>query len=493
MHGQAAGENQIVRSLVERGVTTRAAYEAAAREHKVTGRAIGDILVKNGFLRHRSLIDVMLETAPDLVRDERVIVPHIDPQALMKTRSMIVAETEQALYVASLSPEWVAREAIRKSDPRNVEFVPASVDRIDAYLADVERMHAKNEESQLDLLLHETLGVGASDIHIVPRRETYTIFIRRLGVREIQHEGTMDEYHVLVARIKDRARMDLSERRIPQDGGFQIEYGGRFVDLRIATVPSVYGEVVVIRLLDQESVNVTLDGLGINPLAEWRAGTSRTDGLCLICGPTGSGKTTTLNATLREMDRFGRSIFTAEDPVEYQLPYVGQVNINPLVGLDFSRALKAFMRADPDIIVLGEVRDEETARNMSRAAETGHLVMATLHAGSIHGAAQRMKDLGVDVRELKFLLRSVLVQRLVRTICQSCRGVGCPRCHGTGYGGRTIVSEGIYFRDERDVARMLSGERWWPTLADDALLKCEQGVTDQREVERVFGEEVARG
>ncbi|MFN4262030.1 MAG: GspE/PulE family protein, partial [Gemmataceae bacterium] len=174
---------------------------------------------------------------------------------------------------------------------------------------------------------------------------SYTVFFRHLGVRRIVHEGDLEEYNMLVARIKDLSRMDLAERRIPQDGGYSMEYNGKLVDLRVATLPVGSAEYVVIRLLDPDRVQPNLDKLGITRVDEWRKGVSRPDGLCLICGPTGSGKTTTLNASIREMDRFASSIFTLEDPVEYRIPYIGQVNINQPLGLDFARGIRAFMRS----------------------------------------------------------------------------------------------------------------------------------------------------
>jgi general secretion pathway protein E len=234
-----------------------------------------------------------------------------------------------------------------------------------------------------------------------------------------------------------------------------------------------------------------LDGLGITRLVEWRKGVSRPNGLCLICGPTGSGKTTTLNATVKEMDRFERAIFTMEDPVEYRIPYVGQVGANPAVGLDFARGVRAFMRLDPDVIVVGEVRDAETARNAIKAAETGHLVLATLHTSTIYGAVGRLRDLDVPAHELRYLLRSVLVQNLMRTVCHHCHGDGCAVCQNTGYSGRTVISECAYFSSEHDVQRLLDGDVWWPTLMDDAILKFRQGQSTADEVIRLFGAEAA--
>jgi len=316
------------------------------------------------------------------------------------------------------------------------------------------------------------------------------VFFRHLGVRHHVHEGDLDEYNTLAARIKDLSRMDLAERRIPQDGGFQMEYNGKLVDLRVADL--AHGR----QLSTWSSACSTPTACSLRSMA-WASpalrsgekGWSRPDGLCLICGPTGSGKTTTLNASIKEMDRFGSSIFTLEDPVEYRIPYLGQVNTNPALGLDFARGIRAFMRSDPDIIVVGEIRDPETARNAIKAAETGHLVLGTLHTGTIHGALQRLRDLDVPANELVYLLRSVLVQRLLRTICTSCQGAGCQACSHTGYAARTIVSECAYFPGEEDVKKLLKGDRWWPSMLEDAVGKYEEGLTTSKEIIRVFGEE----
>jgi general secretion pathway protein E len=262
------------------------------------------------------------------------------------------------------------------------------------------------------------------------------------------------------------------------------------------TIPTTNGEYIVMRILDPDRVQNRLDDLGITRLEHWRRGFNQANGLCIICGPTGSGKTTTLNATVGEMDRFGKAIFTVEDPVEYPISFTGQVNINESVGLDFARTVRAFMRADPDIINIGEVRDEETARAMVRAAETGHLVLATLHASSIRGAVSRLEYLGVPPHDLRFIMRALMVQNLVKTLCKRCKGEGCEYCFDTGYGGRRIVSEVQSFTDEGEFDRMVKGEVFWPTLIEDAVDRLEEGATDLRELDRIYGirvhEEISR-
>ena len=475
--------------LLSKGLINEVQLHAALEEQKITQERLGMILVRGGFITRRVLLDAILATNPDQIHGESLFTARVPPEVLLATRTMVVAETEDRVFVATLDSERQAELEIKRYYPEaRLVFVAANFEQVDNYLEDLRSM-MQDDDSLVDKLLRRAFSEGVSDMHIIPRYGSYSVFFRRLGVRHLVHEGDLDEYNTLAARIKDLSRMDLAERRIPQDGGFQMEYNGKLVDLRVATVPTGTSEYIVMRLLDPDRVQPSLEGLGITRVAEWRKGVSRPDGLCLICGPTGSGKTTTLNASVKEMDRFGNSIFTLEDPVEYRIAYLGQVNVNPALGLDFARGIRAFMRADPDVIIVGEIRDPETARNAIKAAETGHLVLGTLHTGTIHGAVQRLRDLDVPANELVYLLRTVLVQRLVRTICPHCAAQGCKACAGTGYGGRSIVSECAYFPGEEDVKRMLEGERSWPSMLEDALLKYRMGVTTEREVVRVFGEE----
>lgn len=472
---------------LERDWISAPILEAALEEQKVTGERLGQVLVRNGFITRKRLLEAILDTNPDMVHDEKFFSPRVPGELLIEHQAMLMAETSDKLYAATTGPQEALALALEPyRGRRELVFSAVNHEELDEYLQEIESI-LKNQDSLVTRYIRMAIEANASDIHILPRRNSYTIMFRIDGVRQRVHEGALDEYNSLAARIKDLAKMDIAERRVPQDGGFGIEYRGRQVDLRVATVPTVNSETLVLRLLDPDKVNPSLFGLGITRLADWRRGLSWPDGLCFICGPTGSGKTTTLSASLREMDRFGRAIYTAEDPVEYQLPFVSQVNINTLVGLDFSRAVKAFMRADPDIIITGEVRDADTARNCIKGAETGHLMLATLHTGSILGAKNRLRDIGVPPNELVTILRSILVQRLVRKICPECKGKGCDYCHDTGYHGRTLVTECAHFNSPDDVRRMLDEEVWWPSMTEDAVLKVKEGITDAAEVVRVFG------
>lgn len=479
--------------LVNKNLVTPTQRQVTLAEYEVTREPIGILLVRNGFITHDKYIESVIEFNPEIIVNEETISNNIDYEVLLKYNIMIIAETKETLYLSTLSEQSIVEAQISHIfKNKKIQFMPAIIERIDKYLDKVRYM-AYSESSFLERIMKDAIQKEASDIHILPKNSSYSIFFRIDGVKRLMHEGEMEEYYSLVARIKDRSRMDLAEKRIPQDGGFQIENNSKLIDMRVATIPTATNsEKVVIRLLDPDKIQPKLGLLGITRVDQWRKGVSRPDGIALICGPTGSGKTTTLQASIREMDRFGKAIYSVEDPVEYRIPFIAQVNINKAVGLDFSSSVKAFMRADPDVIMIGEIRDEETARNAIKAAETGHLVVGTLHTSSIRNTIDRLRDIGVSANELRYVLRTVLVQRLVRTICVSCGGKGCVDCDYQGYKGRTVVSECQYFKDDKDFDKIINGDIDWPLMIDDALHKVETGQSDAQEIIRVFGEEGER-
>jgi len=482
--------------FLSKGLINRQALEAASREQEVTGDRIGQILVANGFLTDKDRIKGVLEISSERIAQENVSTTRIPAPILDELSIIISAVTDTKIFVSTMSDEEVVRRVVAEHYPeKEIEFVSFNPMAMGEFITKMKRTASTDDaseapETMLDRTLYRALSEGASDIHIIPRRKSYTVMFRLLGVRRIVHEGPLEEFYTMMAQIKDRGRMDLAEKRKPQDGGFQFEHNGRMIDLRVASLPAAEGEICVLRVLDPDRVQPTLSQLGITRLEHWRRGFNQLHGLCLICGQTGSGKTTTLNASIKELDRFGKSIYTIEDPVEYRIPYTGQVSVNTAVGLTFSAGVRALMRADPDVIVLGEVRDEDTARNAVKAADTGHLVIATLHTGSILGAVSRLRDLGIDPRELRYLLRAVLVQTLVRVRCSHCEGGGCPACRGTGYSSRTVVSECEHFLDEEAVDAVIEGKRSWPTIAEDAVGLFRAGKTTEEELRRVFGSQV---
>ena len=496
-----AGGHDIGSVLVERKMVSKKALHAATMESRITGNRIGLSLVRNGLLSQRDLIQTILGIAPEALMTERVATSRVPIDTLRRHNIVLAAETAEAIFVATLSNEDTTRRIVAEWYPeKSVVFVPYIASQASEFHAIVQQSGIEGdlgeEDERLDQLITRAYEKQASDIHFIPKASTFSVFFRILGERQLVHEGTIGEYQLLSAQIKNRAGMDIAETRRAQDGIFHMEFAAKVVDFRTVTVPTTNGEYVVMRILDPDRVQNRLDDLGITRVEHWRRGFNQANGLCIICGPTGSGKTTTLNATVGEMDRFGKAIFTVEDPVEYPISFTGQVNINESVGLDFARTVRAFMRADPDIINIGEVRDEETARAMVRAAETGHLVLATLHASSIRGAVSRLEYLGVPPHDLRFIMRSLMVQNLVKTMCRRCKGDGCDACFDTGYGGRRIVSEVQSFTDEGEFDRMVNGEIFWPTVIEDAVNLLEAGDTDLRELDRVYGvrvhEEIGR-
>lgn len=480
--------------LVDRGMITARALKAAEMERSVTGGRIGPVLVRNGLLGQKDLINTILDVAPEELASERVSHSRIPIRILQQHKILLAAETDAKIYVATRNDERIAGDIVSSWYPdRTIDFVAYNPEHMSEFITRMQMTVGATEgeeiaeDERLEDLIYRAYDKGASDIHVTPKPRSYTVFFRILGERHLIHEGPLSEYRALVAQIKNRAGMDIAEDRLPQDGVFNMEFASKVVDFRTVTVPVQDGEYVVLRILDPDAVRNSLDDLGISRVEHWRRGFRQSNGLCLICGPTGSGKTTTLNATVAELDRFGEAIFTVEDPVEYPISYAGQVTINDAIGLSYPRALRAFMRADPDIINIGEVRDEETARTMIRAAETGHMVLATLHASTIRGAISRLEYLNIPPRDLRYIIRSIMVQNLVKTVCTSCAGSGCEKCFNTGYAGRTIVSEVQYFENENEFDRMVKGEVFWPRLISDAVDVMDRGVTNLRELDRVYG------
>lgn len=468
--------------LLHVGKITPQMLLTANEQRKISDEPLGDILVRNGFITQKDKIEALTLIDIAQLSDESTLVTRCPPQALIDTETIIFVESHEDVYLSSLQRREDVETRLSPYYPGcTFHWNPVDIERLEVYL---DKLHLlmKDKENRLEWLIHKSLGSGASDIHIEPRHLSYSAFFRIDGKKRHYYEGDLDEYLRLLSQVKERSNLDPAERRVPQDGGFQIEYQNRPVDLRVATTPTIDGEKVVIRLLDPENTEIDIKKIGITRVSEWLKGTSEPFGICLVCGPTGSGKTTTLNSTLRQMDRFSKSIYTIEDPVEYRIPYISQVNVNPIVGLDFARGLKAMMRMDPDIITVGEIRDLETAEIAIKAAETGHLVLGTLHTGSIVGALERLRDIGVQTSDIRNLLRSVLVQRLVRKVCDHCHGKGCDICEWDGHKGRIVISEVNFFNNGEEVLAASHDEITWPTFIDDLIEKYQNGETSREEV-----------
>lgn len=318
----------------------------------------------------------------------------------------------------------------------------------------------------INMLFTQAVQERVSDIHIEPFEHSSVVRYRRDGVLGEVARPHRALHAAMASRIKIMANLDIAEKRLPQDGRIALRLGGRSIDVRVSTVPTSHGERLVLRLLEKDSGRQNLDALGMaaDTRERFAALLGHAHGIVLVTGPTGSGKTTTLYAALQTMDRRTRNIVTVEDPVEYDLPGIGQISVNTRIELGFARALRAILRQDPDVIMIGEVRDLETAQIAVQASLTGHLVLATLHTNDAASAVTRLIDLGIERFLLASSMRGVLAQRLVRCLCPVCRkpqattakdrellgpscperiwtAVGCPVCNGLGYSGRTGIYE----------------------------------------------------
>ena len=362
----------------------------------------------------------------------------------------------------------------------------------------------------LNALLSQALREGASDIHIEPFERHSVVRYRVDGtLRDIVRPGR-GLHAALVSRIKIMSDLDIAEKRLPQDGRILLRLGGRPIDVRVSTLPGGHGERVVLRLLDQERGRLTPDALGMAP--DTRSGLDalvhQSHGIVLVTGPTGSGKTTTLYAMLSRIDAATTNVLTVEDPIEYDLPGIGQTQVNARIGMSFARALRAILRQDPDVILIGEIRDVETAQIAVQASLTGHLVLATLHTNDAVSSVTRLVDMGVEPFLLSSSLIGVLAQRLVRKLCHRCRRqdehgdwqpLGCPACGDTGYRGRTGIYEllavdddmraAIHRRDSEHALRALALARGLRPLRDDGARLIADGITSAAELARVTREQ----
>jgi general secretion pathway protein E len=361
----------------------------------------------------------------------------------------------------------------------------------------------------LNALLTQAAREGASDIHIEPYERNSSVRLRVDGTLRELVRPNRALHAALISRLKIMAELDIAEKRLPQDGRISLRIGGRAIDVRVSTLPSAHGERAVLRLLDKGEAKFTLQSLGMSEPVVARFGqlVKQPHGIVLVTGPTGSGKTTTLYAALQTLETATTNVLTVEDPIEYELPGIGQTQVNPKIELDFAKALRAILRQDPDVIMIGEIRDFETAQIAIQASLTGHLVLATVHTNDAPSSVTRLIDMGVEPYLLSSSLLGVLAQRLVRKLCTSCkkadeRGrwhpVGCVACGMTGYKGRTGVYELMVADDRvRSLIHNRAAESQIFVAAEAAGLKpmredgerlVAEGITSPEEVVRVTRE-----
>ncbi|TMI84906.1 MAG: type II secretion system protein GspE [Bacillati bacterium ANGP1] len=392
----------------------------------------------------------------------------------------------------------------------------------------IENLRTAVEEAPIiravNQILSQAIQSGASDIHIEPHRNEVKVRLRIDGVLQDIMSPPKSVQAPLISRIKILADMDIAERRLPQDGHIHLKAENKEFDLRVSSLPTVLGEKIVLRLLDQSSTRVSLEEIGFTSslLTTWESLITKPYGFLLVTGPTGSGKTTTLYTSLTRINTPERNIVSVENPVEYQIPRVNQVQVNPKVGLSFASGLRTILRQDPDVVLIGEIRDRETAEIAVQASMTGHLVLSTIHTNDAPGAVVRLRDMGIEPFLITSSLIGVLAQRLVRVICSKCkeayvppmdalkrlgvdaerradihlfRGQGCDACRKTGYKGRIGVFE-LMVVSERLRAMVVAGapteqlrdaaiEEGMRTLKHDAVQKVLEGVTTFEEMLRV--------
>ena len=551
-------------ALIDQGKVTEQQVQLALEAQKSDPRELRKIIVSLGFISEEELAQVQAQQLNlDYIElTERDVDPGVidlvPKRILRKHRAVpLRIDPSRRLVMAMCDPTDIhALEDLRMSSGYRIAPVVATEDDIYRTQAKVlaigeevtklleEAAGARvKDQDELDLgvevppdekpiirlvssILQRALGDGASDIHIEPRAADLTVRMRVDGVlREVMAIPPKLQSGV-IARLKILGNLDIAERRIPQDGRFSVKLAGQKVDLRVASLPTVYGERVVLRLLDTTSVEVNLDKLGFDPrtLARYEEVFRKPSGTILVTGPTGSGKTTTLYATLRQLNTPEKNIITVEDPVEYRVRGIGQVQVNPKAGLTFASGLRSILRNDPDIMMIGEIRDHETAKISVEAALTGHLVLATLHTNNAPAAVNRLTDMGVEPFLTASAVDCVIAQRLARKLCERCkqpaqieeeilqsmqfpfehlgsgdpqfyRAVGCSRCGGTGYRGRVglyelmVVNEDIrnliLRRSSTDEIARVAEKEGMTSLRDDGLLKAARGVTTIEEALRV--------
>ena len=504
--------------LIQQGLLTDEQLKFALDEQKRSGRKLGRIVVESAFVTEEAISQALarqlqipfvdlkhFNPKPELIR----LLPEAQAR---RFRAVVLSESDGRLRVGLVDPtDLQAYDDILRLLRREIDLAVVTESSL---LALIDRMYRRTEEISglakeltadlgdvpvefgdllvtatgaeeapvvklLQTVFEEAMRSRASDIHIEPQERSLRVRFRIDGVLHVQMDASSKIAAPLALRLKLMSGLDISERRLPQDGRFAVKVRGNMVDVRISTMPTQYGESVVMRLLNQNTGLLGLDHLHMPPrvLERLRHAVRRPSGMVLVTGPTGSGKTTTLYAALAELNTTEKKIITVEDPVEYRLSGINQVQVHDKIDLSFERVLRSALRQDPDIVLVGEMRDQTTAEIGMRAAITGHMVLSTLHTNDVISTPIRLLDMGVPRYMVALSLQLVLAQRLVRVICENCsephapapnehewlrlelgdavdqqkkiaKGRGCAHCGGTGYSGRTAVYEMLEMSNE---------------------------------------------
>ena len=437
--------------------------------------------------------------------DDALVVAMEDPLDVIATDT-IAANTGYEVHPRSADPDDIS-SAIDKYYGDSIDIEQSIQSIVDVEVAssaagdvDAEQLSIDPDDAPVirlvNLILLQAIEERASDIHIEPREKSLAVRLRVDGVlREILPPPKRMQW-AITSRIKILAGLDIAERRLPQDGSCRVRIMHRAVDIRISTIPTIYGEKVVMRLLDKTNLKTDLEDLGFDPssLETIHNAIHKPHGMILLTGPTGSGKTTTLYSALTKINSPDKNIMTVEDPVEYELPGINQVSARPQIGLDFAAALRSFLRQDPDVILVGEIRDLETASIAIKAAQTGHLVFSTLHTNNATSSVDRLLNMGVEPYLICTSLNLVIAQRLVRRTCEECRvpfdpdpalvarfrrvlpgagdvtfykGAGCDKCSGSGYRGRLAIYE--LFPVTREIKNLILRGELGSGIRDQAI------------------------
>jgi type IV pilus assembly protein PilB len=548
---------QLGELLLEDGLITEEQLDEAAEEQGRTGLSLGRVLISRGLITEANLISLMAKRIGMEFVDltEYQIDPSVAgliPENLAKRyKALPIAFEDDKLVVAMSDPSNVnAIDDIRTLTGRQVKPVVATGTDILAAISRIQRLdrsletslqEATDEEEEeeggielveeapivklVNLLITQAVQDRASDIHVEPQERDLRVRYRIDGVLHEIMRPAKNVQSAIVSRLKIMGEMDIAERRVPQDGRVSLNVGGKAIDLRVASLPTVHGEKIVMRILDKSSVLLKLEDLGFleQNFKRFEQAYTKPYGMILVTGPTGSGKSTTLYATLNILNKEDRNIITVEDPVEYRLPGVNQIQVNVKAGLTFASALRSILRADPDIVLIGEIRDRETAQIAIEAALTGHLVLSTLHTNDAPSAVSRLIEMGIEPFLVASAVDAVLAQRLARRLCERCketyvptpeamlenrfpfdpdspmptlyRPVGCQHCGKTGYRGRMALHEVMLVtedverlaveRKSSDDIKRVAIEEGMSELRNDGLEKTRMGNTAIEEIQRV--------
>ena len=553
--------------LLNEGLITSAQLDKALEEQKKIKEKLGETLIKLGYVSHDDLLpilanhigvqcmrinyneleDKLAEILPeDFLRkntiypvkkeNNKLVVAMANPTNVFLIDEIQMRAKQTIKPVLALKDE--IEEAIRRFEDTKSSVTQQNVDSILSELegdSDITEGEIEDIESGLssesapiirivNAIISKAIKMGASDIHIEPYMKIVRVRLRVDGVLMEIKQIPKSVSNPIVSRIKIMSDLDIAEKRLPQDGRFRIRSGGRDIDFRVSTLPTIYGEKIVMRILDKGNLKINLEEFGLekDELERIHKALSSPYGMILVTGPTGSGKSTTLYSCLNRLNTPDVNISTAEDPVEYELMGINQVHCKSEIGLDFASVLKSFLRQDPDIIMVGEVRDKETAEICIKAALTGHLVLSTLHTNDAPGSIHRLMNMGIEPFMISSSLVMIIAQRLARKSCPFCReeksypkqtfqaleldyeryrdkkyyaGVGCPKCNGTGYKGRIGLYEIMVIDDDlRDLISKGANttvlmdkaiENGMRTLRAQALRKAEIGDLTLEEVLRV--------